>query len=166
MLGSSIVVINNILGCNGDRMKGSNMTQAKQGDTVSVHYMGMLENGTIFDSSSGREPLQFVIGEGMLIPNFEQAAIGMTPGESKTIKIPSDEAYGSYHDELVMAVERKEFPPDFEADVGERLRIRQADGEEFIATVTQISETSVTLDANHPLAGECLVFDIQLVEIV
>ena len=141
------------------------MTQAKQGDTVHVHYMGMLENGTIFDSSSGREPLQFVIGEGTLIPGFEQAAIGLTPGEKKTIKIPLNEAYGPYHDELVMAVERKEFPPDFEAEVGERLLLRQDDGQEFMATVTQISEVNVTLDANHPLAGECLIFDIQLVEI-
>lgn len=142
------------------------MAQAQNGDTVKVHYTGKLDDGTIFDTSADREPLQFTIGEGQLIPDFEQAVVGMKPGESKTVQIPSDNAYGPHHEEMVMAVDRKEFPDDLEPKVDQMLQVRQQDGHTFAVKVTDVSETKVTLDANHPLAGKDLTFDIQLSEIV
>jgi len=142
------------------------MAQAKNGDTVKVHYTGKLDDGTIFDTSADREPMQFTIGEGQLIPDFEQAVVGMSPGESKTVQIPSENAYGPHHEEMVMAVERKEFPDDLEPKVDQMLQVRRQDGHTFAVKVTDVSETKVTLDANHPLAGQDLTFDIQLSEIV
>jgi peptidylprolyl isomerase len=142
------------------------MAQAKTGDTVKVHYTGKLDDDTIFDTSADREPLQFTIGEGQLIPDFEQAVVGMNPGESKTIQIPSENAYGPHHEEMVMVVERNEFPADLEPKVDQRLQVRQQDGQEFAVTVTDVTESEVTLDGNHPLAGKDLTFDIQLAEIV
>jgi len=142
------------------------MAQAKNGDTVKVHYTGKLDDGTIFDPSADREPMQFTIGEGQLIPDFEQAVVGMSPGESKTVQIPSENAYGPHHEEMVMAVERKEFPDDLEPKVDQMLQVRRQDGHTFAVKVTDVSETKVTLDANHPLAGQDLTFDIQLSEIV
>lgn len=142
------------------------MAQAKAGDTVKVHYTGKLDDGTIFDTSTDREPLQFIIGEGQLIPDFEQAVIGMDLGESKTIQIPSDKAYGPYHEEMVMVVERSEFPAELEPEVDQRLQVRQSDNQVFEVMVTDVSETKVTLDGNHPLADKDLTFDIQLSEIL
>ena len=142
------------------------MAEAKNGDTVKVHYTGKLDDGTVFDTSADREPLQFTIGEGKLIPDFEQAIIGMNPGDSKTIQITSDNAYGPHHKEMVMEVDRSEFPADLEPKVDQRLQVRQQDGQAFAVTVTDVSETKVTLDGNHPLAGKDLTFDIQLSEIV
>jgi peptidylprolyl isomerase len=142
------------------------MAQAKTGDTVKVHYTGKLDDDTIFDTSADREPLQFTIGEGQLIPDFEQAVVGMNPGESKTIQIPSENAYGPHHEEMVMVVERNEFPADLDPKVDQRLQVRQQDGQEFAVTVTDVTESEVTLDGNHPLAGKDLTFDIQLAEIV
>ncbi len=145
---------------------GGETAQAQTGDTVRVDYTGKLEDGTEFDSSAGREPLQFTIGQGSMIPGFEQAIIGMAPGESKTVKIPVDEAYGPYRDELVLAVDRDELPADLEPEVGQRLQMPQADGRVIVVTVIEVSESSVTLDANPPLAGKDLIFEIQLVEIL
>jgi len=142
------------------------MSQAKNGDTVKVHYTGKLDDDTVFDTSADGEPLEFIIGEGRLIPDFEQAIIGMSPGESKTIQVPSANAYGPHHEEMVMEVDRKDFPPDLEPKVDQRLEVRQQDGQPFAVTVTDVSETKVTLDGNHPLAGKDLTFDIQLTEIV
>jgi len=142
------------------------MTQAKLGDTVRVHYTGRLEDGTVFDTSLDREPLRFTIGEGWLIPGFEEAVIGMNPGESKTTVIPADQAYGPHYEEMVIEVDRDQFPEDLEPEVGQQLQILQSDGRAIIVTVTEVSESSVTLDANHPLAGKDLTFDIQLMEIV
>jgi peptidylprolyl isomerase len=142
------------------------MIQAKQGDTVKVHYTGTLEDGTVFDSSRNRGPLEFSIGEGGIIPGFESAVVGMTPGDSKTAKIPSDEAYGPRHPDMVIAVEREKMPSDVSVEVGQQLFIRQEQGQPIPVTVTNISDATVTLDANHPLAGQSLTFDIQLVEIV
>ena len=142
------------------------MAQAKTGDTVKVHYTGKLDDGTVFDTSADREPLQFTVGEGQIIPDFEQAIVGMNPGESKTIQIPSDKAYGPHHEEMVMVVDRNEFPKDLEPKVDQRLQVRQSDGQVFAVTVTAVSESKVTLDGNHPLAGKDLTFDIQLSEIV
>jgi len=142
------------------------MAEAKNGDTVKVHYTGKLDDDTVFDTSADREPLEFTIGDGRLIPDFEQAVIGMSPGESKTIQVPSTNAYGPHHEEMVMVVDRKDFPADLEPKVDQRLEVRQQDGNVFAVTVTDISGTKVTLDGNHPLAGKDLTFDIQLAEIV
>jgi peptidylprolyl isomerase len=141
------------------------MSQAKVGDTVMVHYTGKLTDGTIFDSSDGREPLQFTIGAGEIIAGFEQAVIGMNAGESKTAEIPVDEAYGIHRPEMVVEVELDKMPPGLEPEVGQQLQIQQPTGQVVPVFVTEVSEATVTLDANHPLAGEDLVFDIQLVEI-
>ncbi|MFQ4143102.1 peptidylprolyl isomerase [Chlorogloeopsis sp. ULAP02] len=141
------------------------MIQAKTGDTVKVHYTGKLDDGTVFDSSSGRDPLQFSIGEGIVIPGFEEAVVGMSPGESKTTNISAEQAYGPYRPELVMIVERQRIPTDVSLEVGQLLQISQSSGQAIPVVVTNVSEAEVTLDANHPLAGQELIFDIQLVEI-
>ena len=142
------------------------MAQAKTGDTVKVHYTGKLDDDTIFDTSVDREPLQFTIGEGQIIPDFEQAVVGMKPGETKTVQIPSDRAYGPHHEEMVMVVDRQEFPENLKPEVDQRLQVRQQDGQAFVVTVTAVTESKVTLDGNHPLAGRDLTIDIQLAEIV
>lgn len=142
------------------------MAQAKVGDTVQVHYTGRLEDGEVFDTSANRDPLQFTIGGGQIIPGFEQAVVGMNAGDTKTVRIEADEAYGPHRDELVLEVDRDQFPQDLSPEVGQQLAIRQADGAQVPVTVTDVSESSVELDANHPLAGEDLTFDIQLVNIV
>jgi peptidylprolyl isomerase len=141
------------------------MVQAKPGNTVKVHYTGKLDDGTVFDSSATRDPLQFSIGEGRVIPGFEQAAVGMSPGESKTVTIPAEQAYGSHRPELVMVVERQRMPADLAVEVGQQLEIRQSSGQVIPVIVTDVSESQVTLDANHPLAGQDLTFEIQLVEV-
>ena len=142
------------------------MAQVKHGDTVRVHYTLTLEDGKIVDSSTNREPLQFTIGEGQVIPGFEQAVIGMNTGESKTANVPADKAFGPRHEELVLKLDRTQLSEDFKPKVGQQAQIRQADGQTTAVTVTDVSESSVTLDANHPLAGKDLTFDIQLQEIV
>jgi len=142
------------------------MAQAKNGDTVKVHYTGKLEDGTVFDTSVERDPLQFTIGEGRVIPGFEQGIIGMNPGESKTTKVPADKAYGPHRKEMVLVVDRNQFPVDSKPKIGQQLQSRQADGRTIRVKVTDVSESSVTLDANHPLAGKDITFDIRLVEIV
>ncbi len=138
---------------------------AKQGDTVKVHYTGTLEDGTVFDSSREREPLEFTIGGGQLIPGFEQTIIGMTPGESRNTRILAADAYGTYREDLVLEVDRDRFPPDMQPEVGLQLEVRRPDGLTQTFMITGTSETSVTLDANHPLAGEDLIFDIELMQI-
>jgi len=142
------------------------MAQAKNGDTVKVHYSGKLDDGTLFDTSAEREPLEFTIGEGKLIPDFEQAVVGMEPGESKNIQITSDNAYGPHHEEMVMVVDRKDIPEGLDPQVNQKLQVQQQNGQSFVVTVTEVSEANVTLDGNHPLAGKDLSFDIQLMEIV
>ena len=141
------------------------MTQAKHGDTVKVHYTGRLEDATTFDTSVEHDPLQFTLGKGEMIPGFEQAVVGMKPGESKTAVIPAEEAYGPHRKELTIEVGRDKIPPDFKAEVGRPLRIRLADGKTTVVKVIEISESTITLDGNHPLAGKDLTFDIQLIEI-
>jgi len=142
------------------------MTQAKNGDKVKVQYTGKLEDGTVFSSSTREEPLQFTIGEGHIIPGFEQAVIGMNPGESKTVQITPEDAYGPRLDELIVVVGREQLPEKMNPALGERLQIRQTDGQTIDVTVTDVSPSSVTLDANHPLAGRDLTFDIRLLEFV
>jgi peptidylprolyl isomerase len=142
------------------------MAQAKKGDTVKIHYTGRLGDEEVFDSSANREPLEFRLGEGKIIPGFEEAVVGMAPGESKTVKISPDKAYGPHRKELVADVERSRVPDNLKLDVGRHVQIRQPNGGVIQAKVTSISESKVTLDANHPLAGKELTFDVKLVEIV
>jgi peptidylprolyl isomerase len=141
------------------------MKQAQQGDTVKVHYKGTLDNGVEFDTSEGGDPLQFTIGDGAVIPGFETAIIGMKTNEAKTITIPSAEAYGERDPESVFSIERGRLPEDMEPEVGDQLQMTQEDGGIFVVQVTEINDKNVTLDANHPLAGEDLTFELKLVEI-
>lgn len=142
------------------------MGQAKNGDTVKVHYTGKLADGTVFDASVQGDPLEFTLGERDVIRGFEQAVLGMQAGETKTVRIAPQEAYGPHRAELVFEVGRDSFPPDVTPEVGEYFEFQQPDGRRVALTVTKISESSVTLDANHPLAGKELTFDVELVEIV
>ncbi len=141
------------------------MAKVKTGDTVKVHYTGKLDDGTVFDSSHDRDPLEFTIGEGRIIPGFEEALPGMDLNESKTIKIPFDKAYGPYHNELCMEVEKSQLPPHLNPHVGQQLQIPRSDGQTVLFLVTQITDKTITLDANNPLAGKDLIFDLQVVEI-
>lgn len=142
------------------------MAQAKIGDTVQVNYTGKLADGTVFDTSQDRCPIQFTIGKGQLIAGFEQAVVGMNKGDAKTVVIPADQAYGPRLEENVVAVDRKNLPADLKAEVGQRLEITQTDDKTVLVTVVDVSEASMTLDANHPLAGKDLTFDIELVGII
>lgn len=142
------------------------MTQAKNNDSVKVHYTGKLKDGTVFDSSKDRSPLQFQLGQGQIIPGFEQAVVGMNPGETKTVNIPSNQAYGPRLEELIQEVPRQQLPTDMEFQVGQRLQLGQEKEQPMIVEVTDVTEASITLDANHPLAGKELLFDIELLEIV
>lgn len=142
------------------------MQQAKNGDTVKVTYTGKLKDGTIFDTSASRGPLQFIIGDGQIIPGFDQAVIGMNVGDKKTVNVPSDQAYGPHLEGKVLEVKQNQIPRNLELKVGQHVQVPQKDGNKVQFIVTGVSETSVTLDGNHPLAGKDLVFEIQLVEIV
>jgi peptidylprolyl isomerase len=141
------------------------MSQAKQGDTVKVHYTGKLQDGNVFDSSENREPLEFTLGAGNMIPGFEQAVQGMNIGDKKTAEIPSEQAYGEKREDMIISVPRENVPGDIEPEVGQQLAIQQQGGQQVPVTVTEVSEEKVVLDANHPLAGKDLVFEIELVEI-
>jgi FKBP-type peptidyl-prolyl cis-trans isomerase 2 len=138
---------------------------AKMGDTITVHYTGKLDDGTVFDSSVGNDPLQFTLGEGKVIPGFEDAALGMNLGDSKTVIIPAEQAYGDRNPDLVMIFDREQIPPEVPVEIGQQLQLHQDNGRAIPVVVTDLSDSAVTLDANHPLAGEDLTFDIQLVNI-
>lgn len=142
------------------------MSDAKKGDTVKVHYTGRLDDGSVFDSSLDGEPLKFIIGEGHVIQGFEEAVEGMSPGEKKTVRIEFEKAYGPHYDEGVIVVERSGLPEDLKPKVGDVLQIPQHDGDPLIVTVKEITDTTITLDANHPLAGKDLIFEIELMEIL
>lgn len=141
------------------------MTQVKQGDSVKINYTGKFEDGTVFDSSDGREPLAFTIGGGQVILGFEEAVLGMSPGDSKNVTIPVDKAYGQRNDDLVMPVPKSQVPPDLNPEVGQMLEMGAPNGELLMVRVTEITDEQIVLDANPPLAGKNLVFDIELVEI-
>ena len=141
------------------------MESAKSGDAVSVNYTGKLSGGEVFDSSEGREPLQFTVGSGQVIPGFEEAVVGMEPGQSKQVVISPEQAYGQHNDQMVLRVERGNIPAELELKVGLNIVGRDEQNNETRFTVTDFSDSSVTLDANHPLAGKDLTFDITLVEI-
>jgi FKBP-type peptidyl-prolyl cis-trans isomerase 2 len=139
--------------------------EAKRGDTVHVHYEGTLDDGTVFDSSEGGDPISFTIGEGDVIPGFEAAVEGMAAGEKKKEHIVADQAYGERRDELIFSVSREQIPPDTELEVGDTLKIGFPDGSSAIVQVTALEGDNVTLDANHPLAGKNLNFDLELVRV-
>ena len=141
------------------------MSKAKDGDTVKVHYTGTLESGEVFDTSKEREPLEFKLGEGQLIPGFEKAVIGMNAGESTKVDIPSDEAYGEAREDLVIKVPKDQLPEDVEPQVGMQLQVNQPNGQPIPVRITEVGESELTLDANHPLAGKDLSFDIELIEV-
>jgi len=142
------------------------MTKPKLGDNVKVHYTGTLDDGTTFDSSIDREPLEFTIGEGKVLPDFERVVLELNPGERKTTWIPADRAYGHYYDEIVLVVSKSELPEDLRPDLGEMVEMTHQDGRRVIARVIDISESSITFDGNHLLAGKDLTFEIQLVGII
>ncbi|MDJ0916258.1 MAG: peptidylprolyl isomerase [Woeseiaceae bacterium] len=141
------------------------MSQAKSGDTVKIHYTGTLDDGSQFDSSAGRDPLEFVLGSGQVIPGFDNAVTGMTVGDSKNVKIEPEEAYGPRHEQLIQEVPRTALPEDMTPEVGMGLQSQTPDGQVMQLTVTAVGETSITVDANHPLAGQTLSFAIELVAI-
>ncbi|MCF7791612.1 MAG: peptidylprolyl isomerase [Victivallales bacterium] len=141
------------------------MTKAKQGDTVKVHYTGKLDDGTVFDSSQDREPLEFKVGEGQVIKGFEDGITGMTVEEEKTLNIPPEEGYGNLRDDLIVKFPKENFPEDIKPEIGMKLQLQQPNGTPVIVTVKDILENEVILDANHQLAGKNLTFDLKLVEI-
>jgi len=142
------------------------MSAAKSGDTVRIHYTGTLDDGTEFDSSSGRDPLEFSLGGGQVIPGFDAAVTGMSVGENKSVTITPENAYGERHDQLVQQVSRDALPEDMEPAVGMQLQSQSPDGQVMNLVITEVVEDAITVDANHPLAGFALTFAIELVEIV
>jgi peptidylprolyl isomerase len=141
------------------------MSHAKSGDTVKIHYTGTLDDGTQFDSSAGRDPLEFEVGSGQVIAGFDKAVEGMAVGDNKSVRLEPDEAYGPRHDQLVQEVDRSMLPDDLDPKEGMALQSSSPDGQVMQFMVTDVSEQSITVDANHPLAGQALSFDIELVEI-
>jgi peptidylprolyl isomerase len=141
------------------------MPNAKEGDKVKVHYTGKLKDGTVFDSSKDRDPLEFTLGKGEVIPGFEKEVTGLEEGQSKTFTVPADEGYGQRSDDRVMTVDLKNLNLDFTPKIGDRLTLQRADGQQIMVTVDKITESQITLDANHPLSGKDLQFEITLVEI-
>jgi peptidylprolyl isomerase len=139
---------------------------AEEGKTVKVHYTGTLQNGEVFDSSKEKEPLEFTLGEGQLIPGFEKAVIGMNVGDSTTINIPSTEAYGDTREDLIIAVPKDQLPKEIEPKVGMQLQVNQENGQPVPVRIAEITDTELKLDANHPLAGEDLTFEIELVNVL
>jgi peptidylprolyl isomerase len=150
-----------MLGCNA----GSNAAQAKNGDTVQVHYTGKLADGTVFDTSVGDEPIEFTLGSGQVIPGFEKAVLGMKVGEKKTVTIPPDEAYGQRRDDLIAEVPREKLPSGLTPQVGQQLGMTLPNGGTTVVTITSVSDNTVTIDGNYPLAGKDLTFEIELVKI-
>lgn len=142
------------------------MTQAANGDTVRVHYTGKLSDGTVFDTSRNRHPLEFTLGQSEVIAGFEKAVLGLSPGETVSVTVSPEEGYGPHRPGLVIEVEEGRFPTETKPEVGQEWMMRQTDGGNINVRITKIEGGNVTLDANHPLAGEDLHFDIELVEIV
>jgi peptidylprolyl isomerase len=141
------------------------MQQVKSGDKVKVHYHGKLTSGETFDSSAGREPLEFEVGSGMVIKGFDDGVTGMIVGEKKTINIPVDEAYGPKNEDMLMDFPKDRFPADMQIEIGMALVMSDPSGQQFQVKVNEIKDDIVVLDGNHPLAGEELIFDLELVEI-
>jgi FKBP-type peptidyl-prolyl cis-trans isomerase 2 len=146
--------------------KEPDMSKAKKGDTVKVHYTGTLDDESIFDSSRERSPMEFTIGAGNLIEGFEKGVLGMTIGETRTVKIPPEEGYGNRDENLITQIDRTYLPQSVEPAIGQQLQVKQPDGKTFVVWITDLDDQTVTIDANHPLAGENLNFEIELTEIV
>jgi peptidylprolyl isomerase len=142
------------------------MQQVKKGDKVKVHYHGHLDNGETFDKSEGREPLEFEVGSGMVIKGFDDGVTGMAVGDKKTVNIPFDEAYGPRNPDMIIEMPKERFPKDMEIEVGMPLGMSDGQGQQFQVVIMEIKEEVVMLDANHPLAGHDLTFDLELVEII
>lgn len=141
------------------------MSQVKKGDSVKVHYTGKLDDGTVFDSSAGRETLDFTAGSGQLISGFDEAVIGMAVGDKKTVRIEAEQAYGPHHPEMTMQVPRSDLPAEIQPELGMQLEASQEGGHSMVVTVVEVTDESVTFDGNHPLAGKALTFDIEVVGI-
>lgn len=137
----------------------------KKGNTVKVHYTGTLEDGSVFDSSEGGEPLQFEVGAGQLIKGFDEAVIGMQTGEEKTIKLPPEQAYGTHEPELTKKIPRASLPQDRAPEVGMILGLSTPDGQQIPARIIEVTQADITIDLNHPLAGKTLNFKIKVVEV-
>lgn len=142
------------------------MSDAKTGDTVRIHYTGTLSDGSTFDSSNGRDPLEFTVGSGQIIPGLDRAIDGMSVGEKKTVEVPAAEAYGDRNPEGVQSVPRAQVPDHIPLDPGTQLQVQTGDGRTMPVTVAEVTDEAVVLDANHPLAGKDLTFEVELVEIV
>ncbi|PQO23216.1 peptidylprolyl isomerase [Rhodobacteraceae bacterium WD3A24] len=140
------------------------MTQVKAGDTVKIHYKGTLSDGSVFDSSEGRDPLEFTVGSGEIIPGLDTALEGMEVGEEKTVEIAADEAYGQHDPNGRQEIPRSQIPEDIPLDIGTALQMQLPDGRAMPVTVAEVSEETVVLDANHPLAGKDLTFKVEMVE--
>ncbi|HKK34456.1 MAG TPA: peptidylprolyl isomerase [Desulfomicrobiaceae bacterium] len=141
------------------------MSQHADGTVLEIHYTGKLNDGTEFDSSREREPLQITVGQGMVIPGFEQAVQSMAVGENKTVTIPSDEAYGAYNPDMVVQIPSDNFPPEIPQEAGEHVVLRTPEGQEVPALIMEVTDGQVSLDANHPLAGQDLTFDLELMAV-
>ncbi|MFP4227198.1 MAG: peptidylprolyl isomerase [Salinivenus sp.] len=141
------------------------MAAAKEGDEVQVHYTGKLEDGTVFDTSEEGEPLSFTIGEERVIPGFEEAVTGMEPGDSKTTEVDPEQAYGEHREDMVMEMEKDQIPDEVDPEVGQQLQLRLENGQTVPVLITALGNDTVTIDANHPLAGRKLIFEIELVDV-
>ncbi len=140
--------------------------EAKLGDTVKVHYTCNLEDGSLFATTRDKEPKEFVLGAGDVILGLQDAVAGMRPGESKTVTVPPEKAYGPYHVEMIATIERDKVPADIDLEPGIALRVKHADGHESDAFVTEVSSTTIKLDGNHPLAGKRLILELELIEVI
>ena len=141
------------------------MAQPQEGNTVSIHYTGRLEDGTVFDSSEGREPLQFTVGAGQVIPGFENAVLALETGQSSTTTIPPEDGYGPRRTDLIVKMQRTELPGDVDPEVGQHFHLSMPDGTPVPVIVSAVGPMTVTFDANHPLAGKTLIFDIKLLSV-
>jgi FKBP-type peptidyl-prolyl cis-trans isomerase 2 len=142
------------------------MQQVQNGDKVRVHYHGKLRSGETFDSSEGRDSLEFTVGSGQVIKGFDDGVRGMSPGQKKTVEIPVVDAYGEKNEEMIIEFPKNQFPPDMKPEVGMQLMMNNGQGQSFPVNIVEVKEETVLLDANHPLAGQDLIFDLELVEIV
>jgi FKBP-type peptidyl-prolyl cis-trans isomerase 2 len=141
------------------------MSKVKEKDNISVHYTGTLSNGEVFDSSANRDPLAFTVGAGQMIAGFDNAVVGMELNEKKSVTIPAEEAYGEVKPEMVQKISKEQLPPDLNPQVGQQLASQLPSGEQIVVTVAEVAEDGITIDANHPLAGKDLTFEIEVVSI-
>jgi peptidylprolyl isomerase len=148
------------------RLKGRIMAQAQNGNKVKLHFTGKLDDGTVFATSADSKPIEFTLGQGQVLPGLEEAVEGMATGESKTVKILSEQAYGPRRDDLMQEIPNEHLPADLTPEVGQQLRIERTDGDPMIVSIAAVSDSAITIDANHPLAGRDLTFDLEMLEIL